>query len=305
MFEFKPMNPNRETTMAIIVFVLLLGCSLVPFLSAATLWLFPFPLIAMAVLQPRIYASTMALLAGLVAGIAGFGWLALFFTLALYFLSWAGKDHIDHDRSPFLTVVTITLVFVMLELVFLAFIHWSGLDIMSTMKVAFTQSLQSDKTLLKQMGYDSTTLANQTFAWVQTVFPGLVALLALVGAMVNVWLLKWILHSRVSIPPLLRNWRLPYSVLLVYLLSIALILVHAFHAAPLVWQTIQNIEVIGSFLIGVQGIAFIWRLVQPLKIRVIVLIAALLAATIVFISLLYIVFGVIDILNTTRLRRKT
>jgi|GEM_PF-4127553 len=304
MREFRPMQRNRETVMALTVFLALVALSLLQPFSAITLWLFPFPVIAISVLQPRMYASTMAVIAGFVLVLAGFGWLALFFIIALYFLAWSIRENILNNKSPYLSVITITLVFVMLELVLLALIHWSGIDIISVMKSQLKQSIAQDEALMKSLGYNSDNAISQTLTWIQTMFPAMLSLVALAGAMANVWLLRWNLKARYDIPPLLRNWKLPYSVLLVYILSLSLILLQAFKSTPLLWQLMQNIELIGAFLIGIQGISFIWRIVGRFRFRAVILIIAIAASFLSIISMLYVVLGVVDIVNETRLRRK-
>jgi uncharacterized protein YybS (DUF2232 family) len=300
MIELKPFN--REMGIAGLVYVLLLTASLVPPFQGLVIWLLPVPVIAFAILQSRIYAAVLSVLAGLVLIISGFGAFGILVAVALYFLAWSVGDIISRGHSPFMAVVSFTLVFIMLELVFFALVRWTGADL-SLLKEQLSKSLTQESSLLNK-GVSTKNFVQQAESWIKMMIPALVSITALFFAITDLLLLRWLLKAQVSMSPLLRNWRLPYSVLLIYLLSLVLILLNAFHTLPLLWQSIHNIEFIGSLLIGLQGIAFVWRKLQSNRGRYMVLVLLFVASIVRYVSLVYVVMGVLDILNETRRRKR-
>lgn len=298
MIEFKPFT--KEMGIAAAAYVVLLSLSLILPFTGLVIWILPFPVIAFSVLQSRTFAAALSVFAGLVLVFAGFGWFALLVAIALYFLAWVVGENISHNNSPFIVLITLTLVLVMLELVLLALFRWQGVDIIGTFKTQLSHSISQESALFGRTGTDTKVLLTQTVTWLKMMFPAIVSLLAGFFAVVNVILLRWLLKATHPLTPLLRNWRLPYSVLIVYLVSLALLLVHAFQAQSWVWQSLNNIEFLGSLLIGIQGIAFVWRKLQQNSARYFLLVLLLLAVIVPFVSMVYVILGVMDILNESR-----
>ncbi len=113
----EPKRVSREVVAAGILFLCLLGLSLIPPLTVLVIWLMPIPLTVLTVMERRIETILFALIFGVALAVLGLNWTALLFALAAYGLSVMIGDGIKKTVSPYGVLITSSLVIIMLELV--------------------------------------------------------------------------------------------------------------------------------------------------------------------------------------------
>ncbi|QQE78936.1 DUF2232 domain-containing protein [Alicyclobacillus sp. SO9] len=295
--DYKPMD--RETGIALVMYILLLSLGLLPGFSVLTLWLLPAPIVALTILRSRRTGFILSLIASAALALTGLGWLAVLLAMAFYFLAWSVSEQLTRQVSFFGPLITFILVLIMLELVLLALLRYTGIDILGALSSEVSRTFTQESQALGLSSSNADTIIKQMQSFITLMFPALLAIIAIVLSMANMVILKWLLRDTVQIS-ILSKWNLPYSVLMTYLLSLLLLLFNAFKGNHVLWQTLNSIELIGAFLVGIQGLALIWRKLYQNRIRFLVLILLIIGTTVQFISMALIIIGVFDIANRAR-----
>lgn len=255
----EPANVSREAIIAGILFLCLLGLSLMPPLTIITIWLMPIPLIVLTVLRHRIATAIFATIFALALIVLGLNWAAVLFALATYFMGWSMGEELRKSHSPYAPLITGTLVIVMLELVLLALIRWAGVDIFHSLSVQLTQSLHADTKALGLSSKDDAKLVADTLTRIQLLLPAFICTFALFCATLNLYVARYVVKAHIHRPPILTNWRLPYWSVFAYLVVLTLTLVHAFAHSALWWQALNNAQFLLGLVIGIQGLSALWR----------------------------------------------
>lgn len=286
---------GREGAAAGLAFLILAALSALPQFSLLVVWLLPMPLIVFTVLRMRFVPPILAAVAGACLLAVGFGWSALLFALGIYFLGWVMGESIMKSDSPYAPLITGTLVLLMLELVLLALIRWSGTDIFAALTNQITLSLQQDQKLLGLSQLSTPDMITTAVQWVRMMMPGLLTIFAFLLATLNLLLARLLLGQKAGPrKPLLSTWRLPNSVVTVYVLALTFGLFGGLKSQPVFWQMINNVMFLAGFLIGIQGVAFIWRRIKERRGGYVWLVLLLLAASIQLVGDIYILIGLFD-----------
>lgn len=292
---------GREATAAGLVFLVLTALTVLPQTAFLAVWLLPMPLIVFTVLKSRFAPVVLAMVAGMALLAVGFGWSAILFALGIYFIGWVMGESILNSESPYTPLITGTLVFVMLELVLLALVRWSGTDIFAALTQQINLSLQKDAQLLKMNQTSLPEMVQAAVDWVRMMIPGLLGVLAFLLAALNLVLARGILGEKAGPhKPFLSAWKLPNSVIAVYVIALTFALFGGQKNPTIFWQLVNNTMFLAGFFIGIQGIAFIWRKIGQRRGRYIWLVVLLLASTFRFVGDVYILIGLFDSVRTTR-----
>lgn len=292
---------GREATAAGLVFIVLAALTVLPQFALIAVWLLPMPLIVFTVLKARIVTPFLALAAGGSLLAVGFGWSALLFALGIYFIGWVMGESIASSESPYMPLITGTLVLVMLELVLLALVRFSGTDIYSALTSQINQSLQQDAALFKVNQASLPAIVKSAVDWVRMMIPGLLVVFAFLWAAVNLLLARLILGEKAGPrKPLLSTWRLPNSIVVVYVIALIFAMFGGFKNYSVFAQLVNNTMFLAGFFIGIQGLAFIWRKIGQRKTRYVWLVLLLIASTFRIVGDLFVLIGLFDSVRTTR-----
>lgn len=283
---------RRERFVAGVFYVLIAGLCLLPGANLLFIWLLPVPLIVFHVSRLRWPTPFMALVATGCLLVSGFNLTALLIGLAVYFLSWAMGDALAQMESPYAPLITGTFVFIMLELVILALTRWSGVDLFTALSNQFAQTLSSNSTMLGVNQGALSQFESQEMGTIRLMFPAILCVMAFLAAAVNLLLARLVLRRRIASAPLLRNWRLPYSVVAVYFITMAFVLFGWLRTSPLLWQAMNSGMFLSGFLLGIQGLALVWRRLYQRQLAYVWLTILIILSA--FIGNLFVLFGLID-----------
>ncbi|MCL6597721.1 DUF2232 domain-containing protein [Alicyclobacillus macrosporangiidus] len=293
---------SREARTAAVVFFVLLGMTLVPPFTLLTAWLLPVPMIVFWRLGHRRVAMVLTGVVALALWAGGMGMAGVFMALGVGFVSYVMAESMRTVESPFAAIITGALVFIMMELVVLALIRWSGIDIFDALVRDLQDSLRQQQGM---MGLDDAavrTLAADVAQWIRLMFPAVISVVSVLLAGVNLVAARWLLRDRIAPKPLLSAVRLPSSVVLVYVLSLAAVLLGWPKETPFGWQLVNNAAFLAGFFLGVQGVSFLWRRVRGRTGQHLWLVLMLAGSLLRPVSSIYIVLGVIDVMNHSRRR---
>ena len=295
---------GREALVAGVVFVILAAISVIPLFTLWVVWLMPIPLIVFTVLnKPKIPPLLAVLSAGCLL-LSGFGWSAFMFGLGIYFMGWVVGESLRKAESPYSPIIVGTLVMVMLEMVLLALIRFSGVDIFSSLSQQISAALTRDHTQTQLLHLDAQQvqqLAADTTAWIRMMMPSLIVVFAFLFSALNFLLSRSILTGEQAVrQPLLSTWRLPNSVVGVYVLALTFLMFGLLKDQPFWWQTVQNVVFLAGFFLGIQGIAYLWRKLRQSPGRYVWLTLLILGSSLRIVGDVYILLGLIDSANRVR-----
>ncbi len=290
-------NSGPRRAAAFVLYVVLLGLSLLPGGGLWTLWLVPAPLIAFHVTGSRRLTILLASLYTIFLVLAGWNLAAFAIGAGAYFLSWVMGDAMLDSESSYPALITGTFVFVMIELVLLAFYRWSGGHLYADLSNAMTASIAQDQGLLGASSTaDATQAINVFITWLQTSLPGLLSVLAILFALLNLVVARR-LTGRPIPQSILLDWRLPGSVVGVYIIALAIVMFGALRSIPLWWQAANSAVLVASFLLGIQGIAWVWRRIYHHRYAKLWLTLLVVGGLLQFVRSIYILLGLIDMMR--------
>lgn len=274
------------------IYAILTGLCLVPGVNGLVVWLLPVPLILFHVTGLRRATPAFAMLSTVCLFVSGFNWSSVLIGLALYFLSWVVGDSMQDVESAFAPLITGTLVFLMLELVLLALARWAGVDLFNVLSTQVSEALMRNQALLGGDASQLKQIASQEIHTIRIMLPGILCVGAFLAASVNVLVTRWILRGAVEQQPLLLNWQLPYGVVAIYVICVAIVLFGWTHSSPFVWQAINSAMFLGGFLLGIQGLAFLWRRLYQRQLSYLWLTGLIVLS--MFIGNLFVLLGLVD-----------
>jgi uncharacterized protein YybS (DUF2232 family) len=246
---------GRAKATASFVFAILILMTLIPLIPLITIWFFPIPLAVLYTTSKRtlVIALTSFLTAVLVSG--GLGWTGILLGVATYFVAWVNGECLRRMDSPYGALITSTLVFIMLELVALALMRYTGVNLDEAIK-QFAQYeahfLGASDSLANQM---AAQIANQ----VHISLPAYLSIWAFLVAAVNFIGTRMILGRALPQRPLLSSWRLPLWISMVFVTTTLIINVKILRMGPVLSQIFESASLMTGFLLFIQGLAVLWR----------------------------------------------
>lgn len=295
---------GREAVLASVSFIVLLLMAMNPQSAWLAVWLLPVPIIVFHVIGQRRMSVGLACVIAVFLFILGLGITSLLCALGAYFIGWVMGESIRNSDSPYLPLITGTLVVVMLILVLLALVHWSGYDIYTLLSQETNVWLKQEQLMFGLDAAAAGQMATEIGQWIHLMIPSILCTLAFLVATLNLLLARAMVGAKkLAMKPILLSWRLPNSVILVYVLSLTMVLFGWGKDLPVWWQMANNLAFIAGLFIGIQGIAVVWRRLQNTRIRYLVLVLMILAASVKLIGSIYILIGLFDSMNRVKRAR--
>ncbi|MCL6547434.1 MAG: YybS family protein [Alicyclobacillus sp.] len=298
------MQPNMPYGRWVARAVLAVGIvlSAVPATAPVVAWLLPVPLMAAAAREPRWISVSGACLSCAALVLGGFGWSAPLFAMAAYFFGWVAGEAIAKSESLYVPLITGTLTFIMLELVQLAFLRAGGIDIGRELARWVAVSVSRSGSVAHLNAQVKDNLSGWVAESVHLILPGALCIMAILLAAVNLTAGRALL-GRVGegSPSLLDQWRLPVWVALVYVLALPALWFSPVSSAPVWGQCLNTVVVVTGFLIGVQGLAYLWRRVSHRRVRRAWLVLMIgIVPVFPLVANLYVLFGLMDVFSGIR-----
>ncbi|GGI95159.1 hypothetical protein GCM10010885_00960 [Alicyclobacillus cellulosilyticus] len=294
---------SAEALLALALFVLLCSCTLLPGVNLLAVWFLPLPLIVMAVCEGQAAVTALAGCAAVFLLLGGFGWSGLVFAVGMYAMARVTGEHVREGESPYPALVFTTLLFVMLELVQLAQYRAAGHDIRAAVQAMFHTWLAADQRILNLTPAEIRRLADERAQWVLMMLPGMIGVTAVALAWMNVGGARLLLQRRIPrFALLIDGWNLPYATVVLYVLLQCIIL-FGWVDNPSFWgQSVHNASFVAGFLLGIQGLAWLWRRVSALgQVKYAWLFPLIaLPLTLQFVGALYIIIGMLDLMRQHR-----
>ncbi|GMA50770.1 hypothetical protein GCM10025857_21270 [Alicyclobacillus contaminans] len=291
-----PNSGERSILFAAALFIVLCALVVAWPVGVAVVGLLPVPLVVFAAKGVRVGPPMMAALIAVLLYVRGFQWAALLIGLAAYFIGWTLGDVLKWRQRPYHALIWCTLVIVLLELVGLAALKNAGVDIYGEWRQAVVQALV-DQGVSAADAQDFGAVMAQQF---HLLTPALLCIQGFLLSVIQLVLGQWLLGPRAHATGWLLAFRLPASVAGVYVLTALLQLFSWQDIAPFWWQACSNASLIAEFFLGVQGLAWSWRLAAriaspagQLWIRLLLLMVSPLPV----INNLFVLAGLIDIMN--------
>jgi Predicted membrane protein (DUF2232) len=295
---------GRESLLASASFFILLAMSMDLHFSWLALWLLPFPIIVFQVIQQRWMSVGLACVIAVFLILTGLGIASLFCALGVYFMAWVMGESIRNSDSPFMPLITGTLVVVMMILVLLALVHWSGIDVFSLIAKQTDVLMKQQQGMFRIDAATASRLTTEMSQWIHLMIPSIICSMAFLIATVNLLLARALVTAKkFDLKPILLSWRLPNSVILAYVLSLTVVLFGWGNDSPTWWQMANNIVFLAGLFIGIQGLAHVWRRVQTVRARYFILFLMVVLASIKIVGSIYILIGLYDSMNSVRRAR--
>lgn len=243
----------------------------------------------------------MAAMTAVVMVFAGFSWLAPIMAAASAVSGWVIAKAYRSGDSPYPAFISTAFLVILQELCLLAYVQWSGVDINTELTRLISSSLASAGHMTGASGSSFNQLATDYVDHARLILPASLCVIALLIAGCVMALARLAVGKNVTqVSPLLLKWRLPYWVVGVYLVSLALVLVGWLRPVTLWWQIENSTVLVSGFLLGVQGISFIWRRMLKNSWRYVWLTLLILISPISIVGNIYILIGLIDLMNQAR-----
>lgn len=288
---------GRELILASVVYIGLLGLTLMPMTHSVAIWLLPIPLMVLTVKNVRWAPPVMGAIATLLLATMGLGWFSILYGLAIYFMGWSMGEVLQNQQSPYYALVLGTLTVVMLEIVRIAMFRWAGIDLYGEIKATLLDAMRQDPAVAKGT---IETVVTSLVEQIRLLTPSLLCVIGFFLALMNLLGTKLIMGRQINLQGLLTNYRLPQSVVAFYVVALTAVLFHIGETSSFWWQVFSNAEFLGGFFIGIQGIAFLWRRVAKSQARYLLQAGIIVIAPLPVVRSIYILIGLFEMMNRVR-----
>lgn len=293
---------GRASWIAALLYVtLLVVCVLTP-LAGLLIWLLPAPMVVFGVQGHQKTAIVLGVVSLVALFLAGLGIAAVVFAAGLYFVSWVMAESISHEESAYPALITGTLVFVMMGLVSLAFLHWAGVDFTSQLAFDSQKSIDMSQPFLHLSQTDVKGITGDVTSNVTMMIPAILCILAFLGTLLNFVIAGSIMSLTKGFhrPPILSTWRIPSSVVLVYIVCMTGSVFGWMKGSTFWWHALNNAAITAGFFVCIQGIALVWRKVRRFPLAYLWLLLLGVLATVL--NSLFIFLGLLDVAWMRRTR---
>ncbi|WP_067930373.1 DUF2232 domain-containing protein [Alicyclobacillus kakegawensis] len=290
---------TREYVWAGVWFVGLVALSLTQVGSAWSGWLFPIPITMVYCLASPGPAVVVAVLAGLALLVSGLRGLAVLFVAWMISLACILGEALSRRDSVYKAWVNATLSTLMLELAILASFGGRTADLFESLRGLWMRWLDNGHGV-SIPGAGGGALVDAAIAWLQVMLPGVLVVLAFLLVVVYWGCTRYLLRRQRPAEGGFAHWRLPRSVVTVYLLALACVLLGVFSSLPLMGQFARNVVFLAGFFIGVQGLVCLTRGMAGGRLRALWLSLLVLLASVRLVSDFYVLVGILDVLRSPR-----
>lgn len=291
------MNVSRlgggPSWIALIFFMLLFGIVLLTPLSGLALWLVPSTMVVFVYRGKRFVPLIMALLSAIGLYVAGLGLTALFVAFGLYCVAWVMGESMQQSEAAFPALLAGTLVFIMIFLVMLAFLKWTGVSLQEVAAQQSANSLSAYRSVFHLTGTNPKQLGSDVSHQLLLMLPGILCIGGFVISLLNYVLASTILSVQGSYhrAPILSAWNISPSVSWLYIISMTFVVFGWWRESSYGWPVVNNVMLLSGFVIAIQGEAAIWRHIRTWPLRLLwlwllMILTALLSTLFIFIGLL-------------------
>ncbi|MCY0875468.1 MAG: DUF2232 domain-containing protein [Firmicutes bacterium] len=200
-------------------------------------------------------------------------------------------------------IVQATLIVITLYVIGLGELRLTGVSIGSYLAKQADQLLQSSASN-SLLGTTSSALANGNIAEQITLYmPGIIVVLALFITLFEVAILRFVRRRDPEGKPILRQLRVPRFVVPFFAISLLAMLFTIGNNIPLLWELLNNVWMITTFLLTLQALSLVWWLLKCRLRYVWVICGLIVLQAIPAFSELLVIVGLLDILFDIRARR--
>lgn len=198
--------------------------------------------------------------------------------------------------------VQAAIVVIALYVVGLAELKFSGVSVANFIAKQADQLLQGSAQNGLLGDASSALISGDLATQVSLYMPGIIVVLALFITLFEVSILRFIKRNDPTVKPLLRQLRLPRWIVPTFAASLLAMLLNLGNNIPLLWQLLNNVWMITTFLLTLQALSLVWWLLRC-RLRYVWVICGLvvLEAVPAFNELL-VIAGLLDILFDVRRR---
>lgn len=249
-------------------------------------------------------AIVLSVTAAVAIAVAG-GASGLFAVFAIVLFAYVLGRGIQSSK-PYLAPVHASLALILCILLVLAMGRAAGISVITIITKQVQQAVAGNATWATLSGVSPADLGQLVMAEAKLYLPGLLVILAGGYALVNLAITRWALvRSRHALATrgILRGLRFPRLILSVYAVSVVFVISGWGSNVPLLWQTVNNLWIITTFLVGLQAVSLGWWFVRTMRMGILIVLGLLILSTVPVVSDLYLVVGAIDIVWNIRTRR--
>jgi len=252
--------PGRVFTFAILLFVALSALCMIPSVAIIVVWFYPIPLTIFYIISRRWVASLTPIVFGIL-WLSGIGvLLSILLALALSCIAISHTFQGQKSQTVYADLLFSTMIFVLVELVMLAFLRWQGFDIFSLISKSIETTVQGNPTLLADKHLSVGSLVSATVHWVHLMLPSVICLVAFLLAAANLLICRVLLRFTPYLQQsFLRTWKLSYWVVILYIVSLLIVMFKGFESTYVSWQFVNNLMFLTAVALGVQGLGMVWR----------------------------------------------
>lgn len=272
-------------------------------LAAPLLWLF-----VEGHWRKAMVLVTAAMLASLLSNMWLVLWLFFITTLIFSYLLGRGlqKQEVGHYA------VNATLTWIVFALLLFVIAKVAGINIITLFTQAMVQGIRSSPLLSSLENLSSSSQGKAAMAQlVQLVLPGSMIILSTMVTLCNLAIVRFVqtlLYPQSS--PVMRNFRLPRSVGVAYVVVLVALLTGFGSSSGVVSLFVNTASLVLTFLLSLQASAVLWWIVREKVKAVPLTILAVVAAFFVLLILIvleeiFVLFGLVDVIFYIRTRLST
>jgi hypothetical protein len=254
-----PRTVRADIAAAATLLLILVPLAALPPFTVFVVWFLPIPLCSFFVHQFRWIPRWISLVIGVCLAFSGLGIAGFVFAYAIYILAQIIAGSIRKADNPYPAIVFCTLIFLMLFVVLLARLKWSGIHFYTELSKQLVQNSVSNYPLMKAENISPRQLSVLIINQLQLILPGALGIMAFLLSSVNFLLGRLLVRSVRERAMILLPWDIPYGVIYVYIISLTFVLFGWSRDSLFWWHAINSAMVFTGFLIGIQGLAFAWR----------------------------------------------
>ncbi len=202
------------------------------------------------------------------------------------------------------SVVYATLVIIAFLLMMLLLLKVSGIFIWPFMAQQIDQALKTEL----QLGVGSESfksIEDQVLGQIRLNLPAIFVIMAAVAALSNAAVLRVaLIKAGKHNESFFRRLRMPKMIAPLFLVSFIGIQVGSGSMYLLIWQLVNNLLIITTFLLSLQTLSLLWWMFGSTKLRLLKWFAAAVFAIVPLIGYVYVIIGLLDVVLDLRTRLK-
>ncbi|MCI0183302.1 MAG: DUF2232 domain-containing protein [Acidibacillus sp.] len=200
-------------------------------------------------------------------------------------------------------MINAVLIFIGFIVIGLALLKWSGIAILPLLMSEVKKAISENPNIGLLEGSHSVGTINQLVQQISLYFPSFIVLFAIGSTLLDAAITRmWLRRTSDQFQPVFSYLRFPPMLVIIFGVSLVILAFQLFHQEALIWTLANNVFLIAGFLLALQALSLLWWYVKPKPWGIFVFFILFILSFIPYISQLYLLLGVFDIVMDLRSR---